>query len=63
MEAEDPSDGLPEDLIMPGRVSVMMRAFGNAFGLDLSVAKLWEPVAKQVLLENGVNYTPKKSKV
>jgi aarF domain-containing kinase len=26
MEAEDPSGGLPEDLIMPGRVSVMMRA-------------------------------------
>ena len=26
MEAEDPSGGLPEELIMPGRVSVMMRA-------------------------------------
>ena len=26
MEAEDPSGSLPEDLVMPGRVSVLMRA-------------------------------------
>lgn len=30
MEAEDPSGGLPEELIMPGRVSVMMRARKSA---------------------------------
>jgi len=27
----------------------------------LSVAKLWEPIARQVLEENGIQYTPKKS--
>ena len=36
-------------------------AVGNAFGLDLSVAKLWEGVARAVLAENGVDYKPRKS--
>lgn len=62
MESQDPSKGLPEDLIMPGRVSVLMRAVGNAFGMHLSVAKLYEPVAREVLRKHGVEYTPVKSK-
>ena len=37
MEAEDPSGGLPEDLIMPGRVSVMMRAC--KFEAEISILK------------------------
>lgn len=39
----------------------MLQPVGNAFGLDLSVAKLWEGVAREVLEENGIKYIPKKS--
>ena len=35
---------------------------GNAFGIDLSIAQLWEPVARQVLEENGISYVPQRSK-
>jgi len=52
VESEDPADQLPEDLVMPGRVSFLLRAVGNAFGIDLHMAKLWKPIAEKVLAEN-----------
>jgi len=54
IESQDPAENVPEDLVMPGRVSFLLRAIGNAFGIDLHMAKLWEPMAMKVLAENGV---------
>lgn len=63
MELADPSLSLAEDFIMIGRVSVMMRAVGNAFGLGVSVAKLWEPTAREVLRQSHVDYVPKRTRI
>ena len=41
-----------DDLVIPGRVSFLLRAIGNAFGIDLQMAKLWEPIARKVLEQN-----------
>ena len=51
-EAEDPVIEVPQDAVMPGRVAFLLRAVGNAFGIDLSMANLWKPIAEQVLREN-----------
>lgn len=52
-EAEDPVIEVPQDVIMPGRVAFLLRAVGNAFGIDLSMAKLWRPIAEKVLREHN----------
>ena len=62
-EAEDPSVQTPEETVMAGRVSVMLRGLGNAFAVDFSTAKQWEPIARRVLQEEGVVYVPKKTNV
>ena len=54
IESQDPAENVPEDLVMPGRVSFLLRAIGNAFGIDLHMAKLWKPMAVKVLVENGM---------
>lgn len=51
--------GLPEDVLMACRASQMMRSVGSAFGIELSIAKMWEPQARQLLRDNGIHYEPK----
>lgn len=53
LENEDPVLEQNEDLIIPSRVSLILRGMGNAFGMDLSMAKLWKPIAQQVLKEKN----------
>lgn len=50
-----------EDLVMPGRVSVLLRGIGNSFGIELRMAKIWEKYARKVLEDAGVEYVPKKT--
>ncbi|KAG8469557.1 hypothetical protein KFE25_006012 [Diacronema lutheri] len=52
-EAQDPMEYTPPDLVLPGRVTMMMRGFGNAFRLQLSVAKLWREQAVAFLRAQG----------
>ena len=61
-EAQDPVVEMSGSIIMPARVSIMLRGMGNAFGLDMRMSKWWEPMARQVLKENGIAYAPKKSR-
>jgi aarF domain-containing kinase len=56
LEREDPMVRLPEAYIMAGRVSVMMRGMGKAFGLSLRTSKLWEEDAAAFLKSQGVDY-------
>jgi len=46
----------PEDVIMPARVSMLLRGLGLAFGIKFSVAKMWEPFAQEYLREQGIEY-------
>lgn len=41
MEAQDPITCMPEEYIMAGRVSMLMRGMANAFGLRLKVSDHW----------------------
>lgn len=52
-EAQDPMVYTPPDLVFPGRVTFMMRGFGNAFRLQLSVATLWREQAAALLRAHG----------
>lgn len=53
-EARDPMEFVPRDLVFPGRVTLILRGYGNAFGLKLSVAQLWRPHAERLLREEGL---------
>jgi aarF domain-containing kinase len=54
-EAQDPMVYVPPDLVFPGRVTLMLRGLGNAFRLQLSVAKLWRAQAAALLREHGID--------
>lgn len=56
LEREDPMVALPEAYIMAGRVSIMMRGMGKAFGLQLRMSKLWEQEAAAFLKSQGIDY-------
>lgn len=62
-EERDPKNGggLPEDVILACRASQMMRSVGSFFGIELSIAKIWEPYAQQVLRDNGIVYVPQRT--
>lgn len=57
-EAQDPVISVPSDFIMPGRVSVLLRGIGNAFGIDLQMAKLWLPIAEEVIQQSEADEEP-----
>jgi len=52
---QDPVVEMNRDLIQAGRISVMLRGMGNAFGLNMSIATLWRPIAEDVLHREGSN--------
>jgi len=55
-ESIDPMVQLPENYIMLARSSLMLRGFGNAFGLELSVAELWYDDAVKFLKSQNIHY-------
>eukprot|EP00924_Labyrinthula_sp_SR-Ha-C_P003205 snap_masked-scaffold_15-processed-gene-2.53-mRNA-1 protein AED:0.25 eAED:0.29 QI:0/-1/0/1/-1/1/1/0/583 len=49
MERLDPTVEVATEMVIPGRVSFMLRAVGNAFGIDIYMTDYWLPIAKLVL--------------
>lgn len=45
LEDKDPMVQQPEAFIMAGRMSVLLRGIGNAFGMKIRMSKLWEEQA------------------
>mmetsp|Transcript_21333 Transcript_21333/g.30895 ORF Transcript_21333/g.30895 Transcript_21333/m.30895 type:complete len:146 (+) Transcript_21333:1647-2084(+) len=54
LEGQDPIIHLPQQYIMIGRASVMLRGLGHALHQSRSVAKIWRPIAVRVLEEEGL---------
>lgn len=48
-EAQDPMVQMAEEYIMVGRVSILLRGMGKAFGLKLEMSKLWAKDAEMLL--------------
>jgi aarF domain-containing kinase len=56
LQAQDPMVQLPEDYLLAGRVSVLMRGMGNAFGLKMRTSHQWERHAEAFLRRQGIEY-------
>jgi hypothetical protein len=44
LEAQDPMVQLPEQYLLAGRLSLLLRGVGNAFGISIRMSKMWEKV-------------------
>lgn len=53
LQAKDPIDELPRELLMVARASTMLRGLAHYLHQSRSVAKMWRPIAEQVLKEEG----------
>lgn len=51
----DPVVHLPDEFVMVGRISVLLRGMGAAFGLHVSVAKEWRAAAEDLLRSQGLS--------
>ncbi|CAK4703525.1 unnamed protein product [Aphanomyces euteiches] len=49
LEARDPVVAQGDDFVMASRVSILLRGLSNALRYPMSHAKMWAPIAKQVL--------------
>jgi len=49
LQARDAIDKLPDQYIMVGRASVMLRGFAHALRQSRSIAQAWKPIAERVL--------------
>ena len=49
LQARDPIEQLPDQYIMVGRTSVMLRGLAHALRQSRSVAHAWKPIAEKVL--------------
>lgn len=54
LEAIDPIIEIPDEFIMIGRASLMLRGLAHALHQSRSCAKAWRPLAEKVLKEEGV---------
>jgi aarF domain-containing kinase len=55
-EAIDPMTFVPQQYVMAARSSIMLRGIGNAFGLRLTIAKMWQGDAERFLKSQGIDY-------
>jgi len=56
MEREDSCLEMPENFLMAGRVTLLMRGMAKAFGLQIVMSDLWHVQAEQFLASHGVEY-------
>ena len=49
LHVQDPVTFLPDEYVMPGRVSVLLRGMGAAFGIKIQTAHAWAPHARACL--------------
>jgi aarF domain-containing kinase len=52
VEAQDPIVTIPPNWVMAGRMALVLRGFGNAFNMDLSIAKCFKGQAQSFLKES-----------
>ncbi len=52
LEAQDPIQKLPEQYIMVGRTSIMLRGLAHALRQSRSLAQAWKPIAEKVLAQD-----------
>eukprot|EP01064_Diplonema_japonicum_P028843 TRINITY_DN4529_c1_g1_i1.p2 TRINITY_DN4529_c1_g1~~TRINITY_DN4529_c1_g1_i1.p2 ORF type:complete len:543 (+),score=121.12 TRINITY_DN4529_c1_g1_i1:2714-4342(+) len=52
VEAADPVEQLPSLIIMPGRMLILLRGLGLAFGMRICTSTMLEPQARQLLNEH-----------
>lgn len=57
-EEQDPMVKLPDEYLFAGRISVLLRGMGNAFGIKLRMSELWLDYATKLLESEGIEYTP-----
>ena len=53
----DPIVDLDEDYVLVGRVSILLRGLGNAFGIKLRVAPYWKKEALRLMRIHGIEGT------
>jgi aarF domain-containing kinase len=53
LQAKDPIDTLPRDLLMVSRASIMLRGLAHSLHQSRSVAKAWRPIAEKVLQDES----------
>jgi hypothetical protein len=58
LQAQDPMVYLPDAYIMPGRLSILLRGMGKAFGIRMRMSELWAAEADAFLKSQGIHYTP-----
>jgi predicted unusual protein kinase regulating ubiquinone biosynthesis (AarF/ABC1/UbiB family) len=54
LQAIDPIISIPDQFIMIGRTSIMLRGLGHALHQHRSIAKSWKLMAQKVLAQEGV---------
>ena len=55
-EKIDPMVQAPLKFVMAARVGIMLRGLGNAFGIKLSMCKIWKDQAEKFLKDNNIEY-------
>lgn len=53
LQAKDPIEALPRDLLMVSRASIMLRGLAHSLHQSRSVAKAWRPIAEKVLQDES----------
>ena len=58
LDHQDPVRGVPAELVLVGRLNLMLRGFANAFRLQISLANHYLPFAERVLRTSNIAVTP-----
>jgi len=53
-QAQDPVLTINDEYVLVGRVAVLLRGMGNAFGLELKTSHYWKPYGERLLKLNGL---------
>jgi hypothetical protein len=56
LQGQDPVVHLPEEYIMAGRLSLLLRGMAMAFGLHIRLSEVWKPEAERFLKSQGIDY-------
>jgi len=57
----DPTTNLPKEYIMAHRAASLLKGFGYAFKIPISIARIYEPIARDFLEQQGIKYNPMRS--
>jgi hypothetical protein len=54
LQAKDPIEHPPKELLVVSRASIMLRGLAAALHQSRNMAKAWKPIAERVLREEGL---------